>query len=93
MPRKERCPKCGSKKIKALASSKKCTVCGHAWSGRERTIHVQKDKVRKDVNKKVVNNKRDVESQNKVDVRREKNNKTNKTDVQKKKVFKSESTR
>jgi len=46
MPRKERCPKCGSGKITAKASSKKCKVCGYAWSGRVRTSHVKKDKVR-----------------------------------------------
>ena len=46
MPRKERCPKCGSGKIKAVASSNKGKVCGYAWSGRVRTGHVKKDKVR-----------------------------------------------
>ena len=46
MPRKERCPKCGSGKINTIASSKQCKVCGYEWSERERTSHVKKDKVR-----------------------------------------------
>jgi ribosomal protein L37E len=34
MARKERCSRCGSKKIVVQAGSKKCEVCGYQWSGR-----------------------------------------------------------
>jgi len=46
MPRKERCPKCGSGKITAIDSSKKCKVCGNEWSRRVRTKHSKKEKER-----------------------------------------------
>ena len=43
--RKERCPKCGSKKI-IYEPSKKCRVCGHEWSVRARKRVAKKGKVR-----------------------------------------------
>jgi ribosomal protein L37E len=46
MVRKERCPKCGSKKIVIQASSKKCEVCGFQWTGKVRRKGFRKEKVR-----------------------------------------------
>jgi len=46
MGRKERCPKCGSKKITVHADSKKCKICGHQWTGRIRRKTSGKEKVR-----------------------------------------------
>ncbi|MFQ6064361.1 MAG: hypothetical protein ACE5L6_02690 [Candidatus Bathyarchaeia archaeon] len=46
MGRAERCPRCGSKKIKQDPETKKCRVCGFEWSGRVRKKSAKKDKVR-----------------------------------------------
>jgi len=46
MGKKERCPQCGSKKIKIQANSKKCEICGYEWTGRIRRKTAKKDKVR-----------------------------------------------
>jgi len=45
MVRKERCPKCGSKKID-YSIPKKCRVCGFTWTGKVRTKTPKKGKVR-----------------------------------------------
>jgi uncharacterized protein (DUF983 family) len=46
MGRKERCPRCGSKKIDFFSTPKKCKVCGHEWTGKGRKKTSRKDKVR-----------------------------------------------
>ncbi|UCE44397.1 MAG: hypothetical protein JSV57_02655 [Candidatus Bathyarchaeota archaeon] len=46
MGRAERCPRCGSKKVKEELTAKKCGVCGFEWSGRIRRKTARKDKVR-----------------------------------------------
>ncbi len=46
MGRKERCPQCGSKKIKITENLKKCRVCNYEWTGRGRRKTSKKEKVR-----------------------------------------------
>jgi ribosomal protein L37E len=46
MGRKERCPRCGSKKIEVQDNSKKCIVCGYEWTGRIGRKTPKRDKVR-----------------------------------------------
>jgi len=46
MGRKERCPQCGSKKIRVHADSKKCNICGHQWTERMKRKTSRKEKVR-----------------------------------------------
>ncbi len=46
MGRKERCPRCGSKKIRVRGDSKECRVCGYEWTGRVRRKAPRKEKVR-----------------------------------------------
>jgi len=41
---KERCPKCGSKKVLIEERTKKCNVCHHEWRGKERKKYSRKDK-------------------------------------------------
>lgn len=46
MGRKERCPRCGSKKVDVYSAPKKCKVCKFTWGEREKTKAPKKDKVR-----------------------------------------------
>jgi ribosomal protein L37AE/L43A len=46
MGRKERCPHCGSKKIKITDDVKKCRVCKYEWTGKPRGKTSKKEKVR-----------------------------------------------
>jgi len=46
MGRKERCPRCGSKKIKIAANQKECKVCKYAWAVKLGGKTPKKDKVR-----------------------------------------------
>jgi len=46
MGRKERCPRCGSKKVDYFSTPKKCRVCGHEWTGKAKKRTSRKDKVR-----------------------------------------------
>jgi len=46
MGRKERCPQCGSKKIKIIGNLKKCNVCKYEWAGKPRGKTSKKEKVR-----------------------------------------------
>lgn len=46
MVRKEKCPKCGSKKVNIENGSKKCKVCNFEWRGKTQRKTVKKDKVR-----------------------------------------------
>jgi len=46
MPRKKRCPKCGSKKVVKKGRKWKCETCGHTWSGKIKKSRSKKNKVR-----------------------------------------------
>jgi ribosomal protein L37AE/L43A len=46
MGRKERCPKCGSKKIRITANQKECNVCKNTWAGKLGAKTSKKEKVR-----------------------------------------------
>jgi ribosomal protein L37AE/L43A len=46
MGRKERCPQCGSKKIKITDDVKKCGVCKYEWTGKPTGKTSKKERVR-----------------------------------------------
>ncbi len=46
MGRGERCPQCGSKKIRMTGNAKKCEVCKYEWVGRPRRKGSKKEKTR-----------------------------------------------
>ena len=46
MGRKERCPKCGSKKFMITANQKECKVCKNILTGKSGGKTCKKDKVR-----------------------------------------------
>ena len=46
MGRKDRCPKCGSKKFTINANQKECKVCKNTWAGKPEGKTSKKDKVR-----------------------------------------------
>ena len=46
MGRKERCPRCGSRKIKITKKQKECNVCKNIWTGKVGGKTTKKGKVR-----------------------------------------------
>jgi transposase-like protein len=46
MGRKERCPRCGSKKFTIAANQKECKVCKFTWTGKSGGKTFKKEKVR-----------------------------------------------
>ena len=46
MDGKERCPRCGSKKLSVKGDLKKCKICGYEWKGRVRKKTDKKGKTR-----------------------------------------------
>jgi len=46
MGRKERCPKCGSKKITIVENLKRCKTCKFEWGKREHKKGYKKEKIR-----------------------------------------------
>jgi ribosomal protein L37AE/L43A len=46
MPRKKRCPNCGSKKVRKEGEEWRCRTCGNTWSGKTKRSGSKKEKIR-----------------------------------------------
>jgi len=46
MPRKKKCPNCGSNKVRKEGREWICRICGKTWSGKTKRTRTKKGKIR-----------------------------------------------